>query len=198
MTGWICNRRRVGIAAIWLAAAMTLFLLTPGTTPADETARPTQKQGPIQITADRLVSDSLNRTAEFSGHVRVVQGNTTIMADRLKVVYQSGSGLDGRSAANQPADSRKGDAAERIERIEAEGHVRIEMDGRIAESNRAVYRTKDRTLVLTGPGARVTSGKDVVESSKITFYRDSGNVEMVGGEKGQVKAILRSNQRGLN
>jgi len=169
-----------------LAIAILWAILSAATVLAEETQEPEKQASPIHIMADQLVSDTQNRSAEFSGNVKVLQGQTTITANRLILIYGKGDLSETRTGTDS------------IERIEAEGKVRIEMDGRVAESERAVYRTDDRTLVLSGQGSKVTSGKDVIESSKITFYRDTGNVKMEGDQSGQVKAIIRSDQRGLN
>ena len=180
------DRIRLSGAPRLLMVALLGVILSAGILAAEEPQAPETPADPIHITADRLVSDTQRRNAQFSGNVKVVQGDTTITADRLTLVYAEG------------ASSEDGTTADSIERIEADGNVRIVMDGRVAESERAIYRTDERTLVLTGQNAKVTSGQDVIESSKITFYRDSGNVKMEGDPKGQVKAIIRSNQRGLN
>jgi lipopolysaccharide export system protein LptA len=168
----------IGAVLLWATMAAGA-----GPDPAGEAVK---KASPIHITSDLLVSDSRNNSAEFSGNVKVVQDQTTITADRLVLVYNKDASAEGASGADS------------IDRVEATGHVRIEMDGRVAESERAVYRTDSRTLVLSGQGSKVISGKDVIESSKITFYRDTGNVKMEGDKENQVKAIIRSDQRGLN
>ena len=175
------KRDLVLIGALFLLAA-----LMAAPVPAEPAKQTDKTASPIHITADQLVSDRQNHSAEFSGNVKVVQDQTTITTDRLILVYTEG------------ASTKKKSGTDSIDRVEATGNVRIEMDGRVAESQRAVYSTDSRTLVLTGQGSRVISGKDVIESSKITFYRDTGNVKMEGDEKNQVKAIIRSDQRGLN
>ena len=171
----------VGALLLWTA-------LCAGAAPAEQAKEAGKKASPIRITADLLVSDSQNRSAEFSGNVNVVQDQTTIKADRLILIYKENAATEGKASSG----------TDRIESVEAIGNVRIEMDGRVAESERAIYRTDNRTLVLSGQGSKVTSGKDVIESSKITFYRDTGNVKMEGNKESQVKAIIRSDQRGLN
>lgn len=141
---------------------------------------------PIRITADKLVTDSNTNTAEFSGQVRAIQDNTEITTDRLILFYKSKKGRP----------ENKGDS--NIERIEAHGHVRIMFDNRVAVSDQAVYITSERKLTLEGPGSKVTSGQDEITGSKITFYRGDGRIALEGDAKNQVKAIIHSDQRGLN
>ncbi len=183
MPGSIFNiKRRLNAFLIGYAALLVLCVMNAATLPAEEKKLPTESGEPININADRLVSDTNQRTAEFLGNVKVVQGTTTITADRLKLAYK-GNNTD-------PAQA----GAESIDTIEATGHVRIALDNRVAVGEKAVYTTSDRKLVISGPGAQITSGPDVIEGSTITFHRDSGKVEIAG----QVKATIRSDQRGLN
>lgn len=142
---------------------------------------------PIRITSDKLVADNENRTAQFTGNVRAVQGTTVITTDRLTLFF------DGRNA--KPA---AGEKAQDIERIEAHGNVRIEFDNNVAVSKQAVYIVSERKLVLTGPDSKVVSGRDEIIGSKITFYRNDGRVALEGDDQNKVKAIIHSDQRGLN
>lgn len=141
---------------------------------------------PIRITADRLVADSKTDSARFSGNVRAVQGDTVMTADQLTLYYQSDNG---------PSSDEGPDT---IKRIMAQGHVRIAFDNRLAVSEQAVYIMAERKLILEGPGSKMISGRDEIIGSKITFFRDDGRVAMEGDGQNPVKAILHSNQRGLN
>ncbi len=155
------------------------------TTAVEETAE-TSKGEPIRITADKLVTDNQKRTAEFSGDVKAVQQNTIITTDRLTLYY------------SDQGDESSSDSANSIERMEANDHVRIEFDNRVAVSNQAVYIIAERKLVLSGPESKVISGQDEISGSKITFYRDSGQVALEGDGKNRVKAIIHSDHKGLN
>lgn len=142
---------------------------------------------PIEITSDRLVSDNSTHTAEFSGNVTAIQGGTKITADRLILYY------GGRNRETQTQTMNN------IEKIEALGHVRMLFDNRVAVSEQAVYTTKDRKLIFTGPSSKIIDGQDEVTGGKIIFDRNSNKVTIgKGNQDDQVKAIIRSNQRGLN
>lgn len=149
-----------------------------------------QKQDPIRITADKLVTDGHTNSAQFTGSVRAVQGQSILTAESLTLIFDS---KDDESDTPMPAE----DSTD-IKRIEARGNVRIEFDNRVAVGEQAVYITDERKLVLKGPGAKVVSGKDEVVGSTITFYRDDGRISMEGDGKNRVKAIIHSDQRGLN
>jgi lipopolysaccharide export system protein LptA len=172
-------------AMVRVAAVMLIISLPPNPVRAAEPE--TKAKGtPIEITADRLVTDNVAKSADFTGKVRAVQGDTQITADRLILFYGDTSGktasLEGGS----------------IKRMEAYGQVRITFDNRLAVSDQAVYITSERKLVLKGPGSRVTSGKDQIEGTKITFYRNDGRIALEGNADNRVKVTIHSEQRGLN
>jgi len=175
--------RAIGIGLLIFAIIAGPAVMGPGY--AEETAKPV-KGDPIRITADKLVTDNAKRSAQFSGNVKAVQGDTVITADRLTIFYKSGGGSSSATSGSN------------IERLEAEGQVRIEFDNKVAVSNQAVYIIAERKLVLSGPGSKVVSGQDEISGSKITFFRDDGRVALEGDDKNRVNAIIHSDHRGLN
>jgi lipopolysaccharide export system protein LptA len=136
------------------------------------------KTPPVQITAQNLVADDVQKTATFSGEVRAVQGDTVILSDRLIIRYEGNPMAEGAGAEeNQGAGG--------IRELEAEGNVRITFDEIVAESPKAVYTPADRVLVLSGPGSRVTRPESGTISGKtITVYRDDGRIRFEGGVEG--------------
>lgn len=151
----------------------------------DETTDPSNRD-PIRITADKLVTDNQKRSADFTGNVKAVQQNTVITTDRLTLFYGSQGGKSPTQSTNS------------IERMEANGNVRIEFDNKVAVSRQAVYIIAERKLVLSGPESKVISGQDEISGSKITFYRDKGQVALEGDGKDRVRAIIHSDHKGLN
>jgi lipopolysaccharide export system protein LptA len=157
--------------------------LTAADSPQAKAAEPEAKK--IQITAERLISDTTNNTAEFIGNVRASQGNTLITADNLKVFFAGKSGPDEAS----PAQS--------LEKLVAAGNVEIKFDNRLAVARQAVYITAQRVLILTGPGASVTSGDNIITGETITFYREDGRFTVEGGSNGRVTAVIVPEETGL-
>jgi lipopolysaccharide export system protein LptA len=168
----------------WLAAAALAALIAAAAAAA---APPGEREllsgDQIKITADTLVADSANRTAEFSGHVEAVQGTTVIRSDRLIIHY--------RAAGGQPAP--EGAPQGNIQRIEAIGNVVIEMDQRVARSERAVYETDAGTLVLTGPNTTVREGENSIQGSRVTLYRAEERIKVEGEGQRRVEAIFFPN-----
>ena len=147
-------------------------------TPAPKATASGSKDNKIHITADRLISDSAHNNAEFIGDVHARQGNTLITADRLKVFF----GAHSSDADASPAQS--------LEKLVATGNVKIKFDNRLAVARKAVYITAERKLILTGPGATVTSGDNTISGETITFYRADGRFTVEGGSNGRVNAVI--------
>jgi lipopolysaccharide export system protein LptA len=182
-----CPFNKFNAIGKWLRIAALILVLATAAAPfgavwGEDGNRPE----PIEITADQLVTDSNSHTAQFSGNVTAIQGDTKVTADRLVLHY--GSATPGNEEPEQT----------NIEKFEAFGNVRIEFDNRLAVSDQAVYTTSDRRLILTGPQSKVSSGRDEISGSEIVFDRNSDQVKITGAEKSPVKAVIHSNQRGLN
>jgi lipopolysaccharide export system protein LptA len=171
----------IGLAIVALLAGLTAAV--PGFA-ADAEDR--GKGEPIRITSDKLVTDNAKRSALFSGHVKAVQGDTVITADQLTIFFKSGGSASSKISNNN------------IERLLAEGQVRIEFDNKVAVSNQAVYIVAERKLILSGPGSKVISGQDEISGSKITFFRDDGRVMLESDGRNRVNAIIHSDHQGLN
>lgn len=179
-------KQRKAICGIHLAAVL-LLILTAGC----PSVRAAETDGgappePIRITSDKLFIDNQANRADFTGHVKAVQGKTEVTADRL-VIYYHGS--------DQPGNGNRSD---KIKKIHAQGHVRIVFDNRVAVGEQAVYTTDKRQLVLTGQNSQITSDNNVITGNEIIFDRNNGHVKVDNKGDGQVKAIIQSDQRGLN
>ncbi|RMD48988.1 MAG: hypothetical protein D6832_02705, partial [Alphaproteobacteria bacterium] len=123
---WPPRRAALGLLAAALAATLALAPADPlqaqstgidlGEVRHDATA-------PVEVTADSLALDQAAGRADLEGKVEVRQDTLEIRAERARVFYVM-------------ADGRMTD---RVDRIEAEGNVRISIDGQRARADRAGY-----------------------------------------------------------
>ena len=167
---------------------MLLTVLLAGSATADPASKAPPADGQmkkIHIASERLISDTAHNNAEFIGNVQARQGDTLITADRLKIFFARDSKADPAS----PAQS--------LEKLVATGNVEIKFDNRLAVARQAVYITAERKLILTGPGASVTSGDNTITGEVITFYRADGRFTVEGGSSGRVKAVILPEESGL-
>lgn len=188
------DRLRCTASVLIFFLASTAFALLPCTDGAGAADSPRPEaaaapEAPIEITADRLISDTQNHLARFEGNVKAVQGDTSIEADRLLIYYKADGSTKPATAAAAGTDA--------LSKLVASGNVRIKFDNRLAVTDEAVYITDQRMLTLTGTPARVTSGQDQVSGKVIRFYRDSGRIEVQGGGGKQIEAIFHSGEKGI-
>jgi len=124
---------------------------------------------PINVSADRLDADDLARQVRFVGNVVARQGEVVIYADRLTLFYAG--------------ENRE------IERVEADGDVRIVQGERVATGQKGtLYRAEGR-VVLTG-SARVHQGEDFVEGDEIIVLLNEEKSIVQGREGGRVNAVF--------
>jgi lipopolysaccharide transport protein LptA len=149
------------------ATAQTLPVLPPMSLP--EAARPTPGEArlrlpeigaagsgaataaPTVITSDELQMDLEKKIATFIGHVKVVDAQGTMTADRM-VIYLA------------PA----GETENSVTKIEATGGVVIAQEGRKANADEAVYTAADKTVLLSG-AAQVQTDSGLVTGETIQF-----------------------------
>jgi lipopolysaccharide export system protein LptA len=184
----ICNFDAATRIAVLLALLVpALFGLQP--TSQAETADPSRplpaEDKKIHISARRLISNTAENTAEFIGDVRARQGETLILADSIKLFLKDDS------------TAKEGAPAQSLEKLVASGNVKINLDNRLAVARQAVYITAQRVLILSGPGATVSSGDNTISGETITFYREEGRFTVEGGAGGRVEAVILPTETGL-
>jgi lipopolysaccharide export system protein LptA len=119
-------------------------------------------KAPIDVDADRIdVLDQQNQ-AIFTGNVRVRQANLTLEADRIKVAY------------SRPA---KGDPV--IQRLDADGNVRLATPSERATARFGIYDVNKRILTLIGDVV-LTQGTTKVKGNRLTIDLASGRSTLDG------------------
>lgn len=164
-----------------MAVVMTIsMLLLPDVGLVQDKKGENAESKPIHITSDLLTTDNEAGVVEFSGNVRVTQGTTVILSDRLKVYYKKDADSAQKISGGPGA----------VEKIVATGNVKIDFDDKKAVSNKAEYVTDTQVLVLSGPDSKVTTEKESVSGAKITLYRSDGRIKVEGGEGKRVEAVF--------
>lgn len=154
-----------------LALFLTFLLagLANAAEPAQKRVAGYDRSLPINVTADRLEADDVARKVKFVGNVAAKQGEVVIYASVLTLFYQEGS--------------------QEIDRVEAEGDVRIVQGARVATGEKGVFYRADGRVVLTG-NARVHQGEDFVEGDVITVLLGEEKSIVHGRDGSRVNAIF--------
>lgn len=146
---------------------------------ADAWAEKADRNRPIQIEADSVSMDDVNKTAVYQGNVIFSQGTLNIMAERV-VVQQDDQGMTTGEATGQPV------------------HFRQKMEGSDeyleARAQRIDYDARTETMKLTGD-AWVTRGSDELRGGIIIYDIRTERYQAQGsngdGSTGRVRAVIR-------
>jgi lipopolysaccharide export system protein LptA len=109
---------------------------------------------PTVITAQSLTADNKAKTALFTGSVVAKKGDSTLYADRMLVYYvESGDGENSN-----------------IDKIEADGHVKLVRNDRVITSGKAVYYAGANERAVFTDKPRATENRNVVTGTIMTYY----------------------------
>lgn len=172
MTGTVGKiGRTAGRGTVCLLALLALSAWSRSPQAAEGRGARAEGQGnlPIEITADRLLADSGKETVTFEGNVRAKQGEVTLFSDRLFAEYQG--------------------AGRAVEKITAEGRVRVIYAGKEARADRAVFFNQEQRIVLSGEAALV-QGEDSLKGDTVTIFLQENRSVVTGGEGGRVRAVI--------
>src|SRR6476646_12047597 len=132
------------------------------------------KLTPVNVTSDRLSYVDAERRAVFSGNVVVRAQDATITSSTVQVILLPKKG----QAENQ--------SASQLERIEAQGDIKIEQGSRKASGNKLVYTAAEEKMVLTGTPEKLPSIFDAergqISGDSLTFFTHDGRVLVGSGE----------------
>lgn len=141
-------------------------------------AEKADKNKPINIEADTVHMDEVNKVAVYDGHVILTQGTLTINAERIEI-RQDDAGLSTGEARGNPVHFRQ-----KVEGKDeyAEGWAkRMEYDGR------------GDKLRLMGE-AHLKRGEEELRGNLITYDGKSESYQAQGGTSGapgRVRAVIR-------
>ncbi|HEY3488573.1 MAG TPA: lipopolysaccharide transport periplasmic protein LptA [Candidatus Deferrimicrobiaceae bacterium] len=160
--------------AFVLAPAILLAVLVASGLAADGKGKlpRSSDQGalPIEITADRLSADNAKNSVTFEGTVHAKQGDVTLHADKIYAEYSKSVGA--------------------IEKIVADGNVRVTQPGRSATSARAVFYNLEQRIVLSG-NTVLTQGENTLKGETVTiFLRENRSVVSGGEGGGRVSGVI--------
>ncbi|MFZ5863245.1 MAG: LptA/OstA family protein [Nitrospirota bacterium] len=174
------SRKRVALTAALIAAMCG----QPGWA-AEAPAPAAPPARPMAITSRSMTVKNLDQRVIFDRDVLIVKGDMDLHADRVEVV------LAKPAQAAAPAAGAGPDllSEDNIERIVAEGRVKVVQGAKTATADHAVYHRADETVVLTGrpetweEGVRIQGSKitillkeqrSMVEDSRVVFYPEAG------------------------
>lgn len=134
---------------------------------------------PINIEANRMVSQENDNSVVFLGNVEAKQGKLTIRTDEMTVFYSEAKAGKDKKTSTQ------------MEKLICKNNVKITQEDWLGTGDRMDYFAKERKVVLSG-NAKAWQGQNMVAGKTIIYYLDEKRsiVEQDESTKGRVKAVL--------
>lgn len=173
-----CRWFRIPAALLAFTTMLLSSVIFAGELPQKKGASQADEQ--IQIVADKLITNSAEKFAEFMGDVRTSQGNLVITSERLRIYYRDDP--DGNKDQTGGQES--------IKRVVASGNVQVSSEKYRAETDQVEYDPDTQVLVLDGENSIVRSGKNILTGSKITVFRKTGQIKVESSPHKRIKAVF--------
>ena len=130
----------------------------------------------LHIVSDKMVALQDSSMVEFMGNVKATREDSVILADSIKVFFQT-------------SDTGKDDQS-RVKKIISIGNVEYTSGERKAFADQMVYTTEDEVLVLTGKSPKLLTGKSWVTGKKITLFRKQDRAVVESDPESRVEAFF--------
>jgi lipopolysaccharide export system protein LptA len=201
-------RRAATLAVLVVFAALASVAAAQGPRPAQGLIPSQNQDQPVQIEASTLEVRDKNKTATFTGNVKVVQGDTTMRCKSLVVFYGQEVGLTTDTNATPAATANATPAAtakaapgtppgaQDIRRIEARGGVTVVTKDQNASGDLGIYDLTTKTITLSG-NVVVTQGQNVMHGERVVVDLTTGNARVESGNgaaHNKVRALILPNK----
>ena len=187
---------RAAACVLMIAAVLSLSAVDGARAQTSATGVPNAMQGfsqnrdqPIQINAATLEMRDKDKAATFSGNVKVVQGDTTMLCKTLVVFYDNDQSADAKkpamkSAAPGPTGSSS------IRKLEAKGGVIVTQKDSTVTGDRGVFDMRANTVTMFG-NVLLTKEKNVLRGDRLVVDLTTG-VSRVESDSGRVQGVFQS------
>jgi lipopolysaccharide export system protein LptA len=149
-----------------------------------------KKDEPIEITADRLDVDQVEKRATFGGNVHAVQGDVRLAGQSLTVFYDQAGAGEQTAAADAADAGEDGASGGRIRRMEVQGGVHVSSPKETATGDEGVYDLEEGMITLIG-NVILTRGENILRGARLNIDVDSGRSVILGSsDSGRVKGLF--------
>jgi lipopolysaccharide export system protein LptA len=144
------------------------------------------KQAPVRITSDKMVYNQADNSVFFQGNVHGTHTDMAIWAERITAYFaDKKKGKDPK----QQQDKGPGDFGDSIERIVAEGNVRLVANKNEGACGKLTYFVAEGVIRMDG-NPILREGQNTVRGDSIKFYIRENRSEVLSGDKRRVEAIF--------
>lgn len=137
---------------------------------------------PVNVLSGRLRYVDAERQAHFEGGVTTKSADATLTADQAIVVL---------APLTEKAEPGAAPGASQVERVVADGHIRVQDGGRQAQGEHLVYTPEDGKFVLTGGFPSIFDAEHgSVTGDSLTFF--SRDDRVLVESKGSTRTVTRT------
>jgi lipopolysaccharide export system protein LptA len=154
-------------------------------------------QDPVRITSDRMVYNQAENSVVFIGNVHGTHADMAIWANKITAYFTEKARLGDKSKGADKAkdDKGAGDFGDKIERIVAEGNVRLVSGKNEGACGTLTYYVKESMLRMD-QNPILREGQNIVRGDVIKHYIRENRSEVLGGAQRRVEAIFSSPDKG--
>jgi lipopolysaccharide export system protein LptA len=143
------------------------------------------KQAPVRITSDKMVYNQAENSVVFLGNVHGTHTDMAIWAERITAHFsEKKKGKDSKQQEKGP-----GDFGDTIERIVAEGNVRLVANKNEGACAKLTYMVAEGVIRMDG-NPILREGQNTVRGDSIKFYIRENRSEVLSGDQRRVEAIF--------
>jgi lipopolysaccharide export system protein LptA len=158
---------------VWVAALLLLASPMQRVHAASATSEQAAPHETVQVTADRMVSDSRSDQVVFTGNVEVRRGDLYVKTDRLEV--------------------KQDRQTKQVAQMFAIGNVFIRRGEQAATAERATFFESEQKAVLTG-NPHAWEGNTEVWGEEMVFLLAEGNMIVTGGTQRVRVQLMPANE----
>lgn len=147
---------------------------------------------PIQIDAASLEMRDKDKAATFSGNVKVVQGDTTMLCKTLVVFYDNNQAPGAKPAMKSSTPGPTGSSS--IRKLEAKGGVIVTQKDQTVTGDRGIFDMRANTVTMLG-NVLLTKEKNVLRGDRLIVDLTTG-VSRVESDSGRVQGVFQSSPSG--
>ena len=151
------------------------------------------KDDPVRITSDKMVYSQDENAVVFQGNVHGTQADMAIWAHKVTAYF---SAKEKKPQGKNAPEKAPGDFGDKIERIVAEGEVRLVVGKNEGACAQLTYFVADGLLRMEG-NPILREGQNTVRGDVIKYYMRENRSEVLSGSQRRVEAIFFSPKGGV-
>ncbi|MBU1230821.1 MAG: hypothetical protein KKA55_04030 [Proteobacteria bacterium] len=145
------------------------------------------KQDPVRITSDKMVYNQVENSVMFQGNVHGTHTDMAIWAERITAYFTDKK--KGKEQKQEPGGI--GDFGDKIERIVADGNVRLVANKNEGACGQLTYFVQEGVIRMDN-NPILREGQNTVRGDVIKFFIRENRSEVLSGTQRRVEAIFQS------